>query len=66
VEKRPVAAGRGSADLDFPIAPGAPDRSILVHRLASSDPGIMMPELGRTLVDGEGLALVRQWIAEMK
>jgi hypothetical protein len=37
-----------------------------VHRLASSDPGIMRPELGRTLVDGEGLALVRQWIAEMK
>ena len=66
VEKRPVAAGRASADFDFDIAPGAPDRSILVHRLASTDPGVMMPELGRTLVDREGLALIRQWIAEMK
>lgn len=66
VEKRPVAAGRASADLAFDIAPGAPDRSILVHRLASTDPGVMMPELGRSLVDEDGLAVVRQWIAEMK
>lgn len=66
VEKRPVAAGRASADLAFDIAPGAPDRSILVHRLASTDPGVMMPELGRSLVDDDGLAVVRQWIAEMR
>lgn len=66
VEKRPVAAGRASADLEFDIAPGAPDRSILVHRLASTDPGVMMPELGRSLVDDDGLAVIRQWIAEMK
>lgn len=66
VEKRPVAAGRASADLEFDIAPGAPDRSILAHRLASTDPGVMMPELGRSLVDEDGLAVVRQWIAEMK
>ncbi|MFZ4603357.1 MAG: SO2930 family diheme c-type cytochrome [Caulobacterales bacterium] len=66
VEKRPVAAGRGSASFEFDIAPGAPDKSILAHRLASTDPGVMMPELGRTLVDEEGLAVVRQWIAEMK
>lgn len=66
VEKRPVAAGRASADLAFDIAPGAPERSILVHRLASTDPGVMMPELGRSLVDEDGLAVVRQWIAEMK
>jgi len=66
VEKRPVAAGRASADLQFDIAPGAPDASILVHRLESTDPGTMMPELGRSLVDREGLAVVRQWIAEMR
>jgi uncharacterized repeat protein (TIGR03806 family) len=65
VGKRPVAAGRASAGLDFAIEPGKPDRSILVYRMTSTDPGEMMPELGRSLVHTEGLALVRQWIAEM-
>jgi uncharacterized repeat protein (TIGR03806 family) len=65
VAKRPVAAGRASAGLEFAIDPGKPDRSILVYRLTSTDPGEMMPELGRGLVHKEGLALVRQWIAEM-
>jgi uncharacterized repeat protein (TIGR03806 family) len=65
VGKRPVAAGRASAGLDFAIAPGKPDRSILVYRLTSTDPGEMMPELGRSLIHREGLDLVRQWIAEM-
>lgn len=65
VEKRPVAAGRASANLAFDIAPGAPDRSILVHRMASVDPGVMMPEVGRSLVDAEGLQLIRSWIADM-
>jgi uncharacterized repeat protein (TIGR03806 family) len=63
--KRPVAAGRGSGDRDFAIQPGAPDASILIYRMESTDPGIAMPELGRATVHKEGLALVREWIAEM-
>lgn len=65
VHKRPTAAGRGSGDDLFVIEPGKPDQSILVHRLLSVEPGVLMPELGRTVVDQEGLALIRQWIAEM-
>jgi len=65
IGKRPVAAGRASADLDFAIAPGHPERSILVHRMASTEPGIMMPELGRTLTHAEGVALVSDYIAAM-
>jgi uncharacterized repeat protein (TIGR03806 family) len=65
VNKRPVAAGRGSAGFEFAIEPGHPERSILLHRMESTDPGVMMPELGRQLVDERGLALIRQWIAEM-
>lgn len=61
--KRPVAAGRGSAGLEFSVVPGAPDKSILAHRMASTDPGVMMPELGRTLAHREGVNLIRQWIA---
>lgn len=63
--KRPVAAGRASADLDFDVAPGRPDQSILVHRMASREPGVMMPEIGRSLVHQEGLDLVRDWIASL-
>ena len=65
VRKRPVAAGRGSAGFEFAIDPGHPERSILLHRMQSTDPGVMMPELGRTLVDERGVALMRDWIAGM-
>ncbi|WP_374473004.1 SO2930 family diheme c-type cytochrome [Phenylobacterium sp.] len=66
VGKGPVAAGRGSGGLSVSLDPGHPDRSILVYRIASSEPGVMMPELGRSLVHDEGVALIRQWVAEMK
>ncbi|MCX8476426.1 MAG: hypothetical protein MT490_11580 [Sphingomonas sp.] len=65
VRKRPVAAGRGSGDRDFAIAPGEPDASILIYRMESVDPGIAMPELGRATVHAEGVALLREWIAAM-
>ena len=65
VFKRPVAAGRGSGQLLFDVVPGDPDQSILTYRMASTDPGERMPELGRSLVHQEGLALVRAWIAQM-
>lgn len=65
IRKRPVAAGRGSGGRDFAIQPGAPDASILIYRMESTDPGIAMPELGRATVHKEGVALVHEWIAEM-
>ncbi len=64
--KRPTAAGRGSGGLAFAIAPGKPDQSYLITRMESLDPGIAMPELGRASVHSEGVAVVRQWIADMK
>jgi len=63
--KVPVSAGQGSGDLLFDIVEGKPEESILVHRMESTTPKIMMPELGRTLVHQEGLALIREWIAGM-
>ena len=65
VLKRPVAAGRGAGDNLFVIDPGSPDASILVHRTASNEPGVMMPELGRSVTDIAGLGLIRDWIAAM-
>lgn len=64
--KPPVAAGRGTGDRPFGIVPGHPETSILAYRLESTDPGAMMPELGRALASREGIALVSRWIAQMK
>lgn len=65
IDKPPVAAGRGAGGLLVSIAPGDPDGSILAHRMASAEPGVAMPELGRETVDREGVSIVRRWIAEM-
>jgi uncharacterized repeat protein (TIGR03806 family) len=65
IGKRPVAAGRASGDLDFIIEPGKPNRSILVARMKSTDPGIAMPELGRAAAHDEGVKLLGEWIASM-
>jgi len=66
IGKAPVAAGRGSGGLHFDIVPGDPEASILFYRIRSSDPGVMMPELGKKLVHEEGVELVRQWITQLK
>lgn len=65
IGKRPVAAGRASGNLDFIIESGKPERSILVTRMKSTDPGIAMPELGRAAVHDEGVKLMEDWIAAM-
>lgn len=65
IGKRPVAAGRASGDLDFIIEPGKPDRSILIARMKSTDPGIAMPELGRATAHAEGIRLLEEWVAAM-
>ena len=65
IYKTPVAAGRGSGRLKYDIVPGHPEESILVYRFESTDPGIMMPELGRVMVHEEGLSLIKEWILSL-
>ncbi|XXF77883.1 SO2930 family diheme c-type cytochrome [Myxococcaceae bacterium GXIMD 01537] len=60
--KSPVAAGAGSGGYAYDIVPGKPENSILTHRLTSNDPKVAMPELGRSVVHEEGLALIQEWI----
>ena len=66
IGKRPVAAGRGSGNLDFDIVPGDPDHSILLYRMGSLEGGISMPEVGRSSLDPDGLDIVTRWVREMK
>ena len=64
--KSPEAAGPGTGGRLFDIVPGKPDESILMYRMASTRPGVMMPEIGRSTVDREGMALIRAWIVSLK
>lgn len=66
VMKSPVAAGRASGNNLYDVVPGKPEASILPYRMNSDDPEIMMPELGRRLIHTEAVALIKQWISEMK
>jgi len=63
--KPPIAAGRGTGGHLASIVPGQPDASIMIYRLDSTDPGVMMPELGRNAVHAEGVELLRRWIAAL-
>jgi uncharacterized repeat protein (TIGR03806 family) len=62
VRKAPVAAGRGTGNLNYDIVPGDPDHSILLFRMKTNDPGIAMPEIGREQIHKEGVALIEEWI----
>lgn len=47
------------------VAPGAPEDSVLMERIARQD-GSRMPPLGTDLVDEQGTALIREWIEALE
>lgn len=63
--KPPVAAGSGAGNLDYDIVPGNAAESIMDFRMDSIEPGVAMPELGRTIIHTEGVQLIRDWINAM-
>ena len=65
INKSPVATGRGSGNLNYSIVPGKAHESILLFRMISTDPGVMMPESGRSLVHVEASNLIEEWINSM-
>lgn len=49
------------------VAPGEPNRSVLLHRLSQrGEKTGQMPQIGTTVVDAEAVKLFREWIAEVK
>ncbi|PSL46266.1 putative repeat protein (TIGR03806 family) [Chitinophaga niastensis] len=66
IMKSPVSAGGGAGGLDYDLIPGDALHSILAYRMNSVEPGTAMPELARTVIHKEGVALIQQWINEMK
>jgi len=66
INKTPVAAGKGSGGRLVDIKQGDASASIMWYRMQTTNAGERMPELGRSLVHKEGLALITQWINQMK
>jgi hypothetical protein len=60
-----TTAGTGTGNRLVGIHPGEPDDSIFVFRMETSDPGAMMPELGRALTHEEGVDLISDWIESL-
>lgn len=65
VYKPPVAAGKGSGNLEYGIVPGHPEHSILLYRMNTINPGVMMPEIGRSTIHTEGVALITDYIKSL-
>ncbi|NRB37726.1 MAG: hypothetical protein HRU20_04560 [Pseudomonadales bacterium] len=57
-----MAGGNSSGNLNYDIVPGDAAKSIMAYRMHSNDPAVKMPELGRSVVHQEGVALITAWI----
>jgi hypothetical protein len=66
IYKATVSAGAGTGGHTYSIVPGKPEESVMIYRMSSTDPGAMMPELGRSIVHTEGLELITQWIENLE
>ena len=53
----------GNAPYD--IVPGHPENSVITYRIEATSPAAAMPQIGRSVVDTHGVALVNQWITDM-
>jgi uncharacterized repeat protein (TIGR03806 family) len=60
--KRPTTAGSSSGGHDYDIVPGSAMDSIMSFRLHSSQPGIQMPPIARSVTHDEAVAVVDDWI----
>ena len=64
IDEKPLHHTFGIAEARL-VAPGAPERSVLLHRIANREAG-HMPPLATGVVDAMAVKLFREWIAEMK
>ncbi|MFN3202002.1 MAG: hypothetical protein ACE366_26590 [Bradymonadia bacterium] len=64
--KSPVAAGSGTGGFSFDIDPGAPESSIMIFRMRSTNPDEKMPEIPNLQIDEPGIQVVEAWIKAME
>jgi uncharacterized repeat protein (TIGR03806 family) len=63
--KKPTSAAGATCGHLFDVVPGDPDKSILICRVEATSPRMRMPPVGRTLVDQEGVRMLRAWISSL-
>lgn len=63
IDERPLHHTYGIEEARL-VAPGEPERSILLNRIARRGPG-QMPQLATSLVDEQAVAIIEQWIREL-
>jgi hypothetical protein len=64
VDVKPLHDAFGLKDARL-VAPEAPDRSVLLHRVATTSRG-RMPPLGSAIVDEPAVQLLREWIRSVQ
>jgi len=64
--KSPVAAGPGAGGRVADIVPGAPEQSIFIYRMDSTDPEIKMPEIPNMEIDTFAVDLISEWIRALE
>lgn len=62
---KPAKNGYGIENVKL-IAPGDPDRSMLLFRMKSTVQDVRMPAVGTKLVDEDAVKAIETWIASMK
>ncbi|MEK6807206.1 MAG: parallel beta-helix domain-containing protein [Pseudomonadota bacterium] len=60
--KVPIAAGQAADFGNWDIQPGDSGQSILNARLASTEAGIKMPPLARSVMHAEAVELINRWV----
>lgn len=63
VGEKPLHDRFGIEDAEL-VAPGAPRRSVLLHRVATRGRG-QMPPLASSIVDEAAVKLLEEWIAQL-
>ncbi|HUP92738.1 MAG TPA: parallel beta-helix domain-containing protein [Solimonas sp.] len=63
--KTPIAAGRAADFGTWDIEPGNAAQSILVARVTSTEAGIRMPPLARTVMQREVVDLLTHWVTDV-
>jgi hypothetical protein len=52
--------------LTLRVAPGSPDASGVVARMSTREPGDQMPEIATKIIDPAGIAIIREWIGQLR
>jgi len=60
----PLATWWWDGDL-LRVAPGAPERSVVLARMSTRDPEFQMPQIGTKIVDRTGMTLIYDWIMQI-